>query len=460
MDMYKLMGSFIRVISMPNINYFSVSTLQTACIADSRDGILNPDHVQVFVETELNKLVRQGWIVESILKVNEISLYSKTDIFDCKIYNYNFDESFKHLFSINKLQPILTSFSSLPNQKLKEIFSLKNINYLAANKSNSNEITRNIDSLMQSSSCLYSDGTEYCDEIAEKNRKQIKPSLLAISDNRYIYKITKDHLVDICKLDETHTHTEQNFFCDKHNIELFDSLGDTKQVLSEQQIFLSAYKLVSNEIYNKKQALSFYIYDHNYKTRDNLDHTSLNYLINSTLIDLECLYTIKSFYDNSLQKQNFSDIRCVLFRSKKDPNMAFSGLYKPNYDYFGNPLKDTINQHNSMLSIISIPTFPGWIYVIAWHKENSEACNDFISSLSELVENKDSIEDALFELAIVACKEPFFSPKWWEESTPEIKRSILEKSSYSQHAFSEPLPFKRNLNGIIDWNFEIITSNY
>ena len=71
-----------EVLSMPNINNFSAVEIRTACIANSKNGNLQPSDVRLFVYKELLRLTKKGWLVKKTTKKKCLVHYSKTDLFN------------------------------------------------------------------------------------------------------------------------------------------------------------------------------------------------------------------------------------------------------------------------------------------------------------------------------------------------------------------------------------------
>jgi hypothetical protein len=62
-------------------------------------------------------------------------------------------------------------------------------------------------------------------------------------------------------------------------------------------------------------------------------------------------------YDNSLRRELYADIKYVLFISQQRPNIAFSGLFYPDFDVIGNQLQD-LGDHDQELQLITMCSSP------------------------------------------------------------------------------------------------------
>jgi hypothetical protein len=71
-----------KVITMPNIDHFTVVEIRTAYMALSDNDSLDRAIIRKFVYAELSKLVKRGWLSKSTSDVKGISRFKKTKLFD------------------------------------------------------------------------------------------------------------------------------------------------------------------------------------------------------------------------------------------------------------------------------------------------------------------------------------------------------------------------------------------
>jgi len=76
-----------KVITMPNIDHFTVVEIRTAYMALSDNVSLDRAIIRKFVYAELNKLVKRGWLSKSTSDVKGISRFKKTKLFDSDVLN-------------------------------------------------------------------------------------------------------------------------------------------------------------------------------------------------------------------------------------------------------------------------------------------------------------------------------------------------------------------------------------
>ncbi|WP_141235541.1 hypothetical protein [Pseudoalteromonas sp. NBT06-2] len=108
-----------QIITMPNIDHFTVVEVRTAYLMLSNNINLNKVTVRKFVYAELNKLVKRGWLSKTTSDVKGISRFKKTKLFDCDTLKEN----------VTKETPSETPDSSLKKQ-LKRSLNESNIELL------------------------------------------------------------------------------------------------------------------------------------------------------------------------------------------------------------------------------------------------------------------------------------------------------------------------------------------
>ena len=182
-----------------------------------------------------------------------------------------------------------------------------------------------------------------------------------------------------------------------------------------------------------------------------------------TAFGLENLKRHKEIYDNSLRDDSYFNVRYVLFISKQEPTIAFSGLFFPDFDFMGRQLQN-LGNHNSDLQLITMCSTPldcGWGFLFAWHVTSSNVCVDFMRSLATMMHNNDNtLGDSLFRLVMTNCENLAISPKWWERLPEDQKEQITSKASLTADIFSMTKPFylMKGLEGISHWEFEGVKS--
>lgn len=108
-----------QIITMPNIDHFTVVEVRTAYLMLANNINLNKVTVRKFVYAELNKLVKRGWLNKTTSDVKGISRFKKTKLFDYGVLKEN----------ITKKAPSERPSSSLKKQ-LKHSLNESNIELL------------------------------------------------------------------------------------------------------------------------------------------------------------------------------------------------------------------------------------------------------------------------------------------------------------------------------------------
>ena len=74
--------TIITILSMTNINQFTVVEIRTAYLMMRQDEILDPVKVRKLVYRQLHKLVRKGWLNTSTSEMRKITSFTKTKLFE------------------------------------------------------------------------------------------------------------------------------------------------------------------------------------------------------------------------------------------------------------------------------------------------------------------------------------------------------------------------------------------
>ena len=157
-------------------------------------------------------------------------------------------------------------------------------------------------------------------------------------------------------------------------------------------------------------------------------------------------------------------LKYVIFQSSQKPIIAFSGLFYPDFDFLGRELQNLGDQTQNLqlLTFCSAPIENGWAYLFAWHETSSKVCVDFMRSLATMIHNnKNSLSDHLFRLAMTNCENLAISPAWWEKLNEDIKEKIEDRATSMADIFTvtERAYLMEGLEGVSDWKFENVFLN-
>lgn len=83
------------IISMKNIDRFSVTEIRTAYLALMSDEELDSQKVRQFIYDDLHKLVKQGWLIKKTASNGKESRFTKTEAFDPELITEELEHPFK-----------------------------------------------------------------------------------------------------------------------------------------------------------------------------------------------------------------------------------------------------------------------------------------------------------------------------------------------------------------------------
>jgi len=310
-----------------------------------------------------------------------------------------------------------------------------------------------------------------CNEIINAHSIQKNRSLSVVAEKGLVYKLSTSMsslkknkgrpTFEKCGIKKISTFRG---FCQKHDNELLAPIDNSPLIPTEHQILLYAYRSLCRELFTKENALELT----KSPVVSNISQKAIKDIFTDlkagTIFGLENLKRHKEAYDNSLRKNFYSATRYVLFISRQEPIIAFSGLLYPDFDFMGKPLQN-LWDYNSKLELItfcSAPMTAGWGFLFAWHETSSQVCVDYMKSLATMIHNDyDTLGDFLFRLVMSSCENLAISPKWWEGLPLDKKEQVTSKASLSADIFSTLNPFylMEGLEGISQWSFERVISN-
>ena len=325
--------------------------------------------------------------------------------------------------------------------------------------------------LSQKGRCLHYENGHRCDEIIKAHSIQRNQSLSAIAQNGHVYKISSN-IGSLKKNKGRLTYKKHGLnkvstflgFCKKHDNELFEPIDNDLLIPTDQQVLLYSYRSLCRELFVSENALELV----NNKLEKGINQDAIKKMLSGYVtgksFGLKNLMRHKRDYDNSLANKSYSDIKYVIFQSSQKPIIAFSGLFYPDFDFLGRELQNLGDQTQDLqlLTFCSAPIENGWAYLFAWHETSSKVCVDFMRSLETMIHNnKKSLSDHLFRLAITNCENLAISPKWWEKLNEDIKEKITDRATSMADIFAvtEKSYLMEGLEGVSDWKFKNVISN-
>ncbi len=261
-------------------------------------------------------------------------------------------------------------------------------------------------------------------------------SLLEIAENGHVMGV-KPSLSGLIKLDgklglekvgvtKASTFTG---FCSVHDKALFAPLEDERITLTEQQLFLLAYRGFCREYFHKEinkktvnvmkeadrgQGLGAQI--HLQRQANLFDHG-----VDLALRDLRY---IKSRLDPIVAGAEFSTMKHCVIEFKSTPKLLVSSMIAPEMDFHGNRLQSLGNQEDVFEYIFfNCIAYEGkGAFIFSWLPEHNNYCSKFIDSLLLLDEKQ--IPNALVRFCYSFSENTWSTPSWWEALSKDTKNSI------------------------------------
>ncbi len=309
--------------------------------------------------------------------------------------------------------------------------------------------------------CLHYENGEGCNKISNAHSIQKSQALSAIAENGRVYMPLGDINKGIIYKKRGIEKQASTFygFCKKHDNQLFEPIDNSPLIPTEQQVFLYAYRSLCRELFVKQNAKDSIDFDiETIQANKAIKELNEGYKI-GTEFSLNQLKIHKQHYDNSLKNKRYSDIQYTIFISKQKPNIVFSGLLVPDFDFLGRTLQD-LGNHASNLELITMCFAPmnndEWGFLLAWHKTSSKVCKEFMGSLATRICQSSNVGDLLFRLIISNCENIAFAPTWWDGLTENARTQIKQRaeSMVNLLILVQPNYLMTGLEGIVNWEFE------
>lgn len=255
-------------------------------------------------------------------------------------------------------------------------------------------------------------------------------------------------------------------FCNSHDNIIFEEIDNLPFDLSNKQAFLYLFRAISRAIIHKEQTI--FLLDEIYKRNNNkkLIDELKNFKM-GTLIGILNLKQQKEYLDKYLLENNFTNVRFTLFYMDGNPQILFSGLTFPDYDFQGREIQDLSKTENllGLLSFSSVKLPGGWGILFVWDSKSDYACLNLFNSLKEYIkgENLDrKSSEALTRFIISKCDTNAFDIGWWEKLNKsqknDIKLSLNNLVKYPAVDPKDDLIF--GLQDLFNFKISKISENY
>lgn len=167
--------------------------------------------------------------------------------------------------------------------------------------------------------------------------------------------------------------------------------------------------------------------------------------------------------DLMLQRETFKEMEYFAIECFQKPDISFSGLFYPEFDFQGRGLQDIANPNCkfSLITFCSAPTDKGWAVVFAWHRDDSAICRKFIDSLTSAIDAGGILSDCILGLVIATTENVAFSPDWWESLQGTQREHIVElfTSNYDPSVEIDPSYLTKRVANAVSWHFEKFHTN-
>jgi hypothetical protein len=229
-------------------------------------------------------------------------------------------------------------------------------------------------------------------------------------------------------------------FCSHHDKNLFAPLEDFPITLSNEQLFLLAYRSISRELFAKES---------NTKAADLMRQADRGFgepeqfliqngaagFAGGVELALKELNHIKREMDNMLISSDFSKLNHFVVEFSSRPSVLVSASTQPEFDFTGNRLQSFGAATEPMSHIIfnCISYGDTGCFVFSWIDAHSDVCQKFIDTLANLGESE--IGNALIRFSYSFAENTWASPQWWEALNDTAKVDISERL---QHGLSIP----------------------
>lgn len=246
-----------------------------------------------------------------------------------------------------------------------------------------------------------------------------------------------------------------NGFCKIHDDDIFAPIEKEAFKDSAKQCFLLAYRAFAKEYYAKSSVSEIDSLRHQADKGKGIDAQMeiqmQNFLFDiSTRAALLDLIHHKSFFDFSLNNNDFSNTRAVVFTFNSPPPVMVSGGINPDYDFNGNLLQDLMELECRLDSIYVTSFYDGTSgkIVFSWLEHSHETCKTLIESLFQ--KSSDDIITFIIQYIAKNFENIFVSPDWWKSIDGANKTNFQALFADTISMESDPSSF-----GLVDKLFNI-----
>jgi hypothetical protein len=209
-----------------------------------------------------------------------------------------------------------------------------------------------------------------------------------------------------------------NGFCKYHDDVIFAPLEKESFVASQKQCFLLAYRAFAREYYAKEGAQDLIKLrrgaDKGKPLEAQFDIQMSNFLYElGNRAAIEDLNHHKKYFDHSLENEDFSSARGVIFTFDEAPPVMVCGGVNPDFDFNGNPVQDLMDfmKRTDNLSVTSYYDGKRGIIAFSWLGNSDETCCKMMTSL--LHKRREDYVPLIIQYVFKNFENVFVSPRWW-----------------------------------------------
>ena len=228
-------------------------------------------------------------------------------------------------------------------------------------------------------------------------------------------------------------------FCSYHDKELFTALEDQKITLSNEQLFLLAYRSTNRELYAKREQLKSVEFMR-VSDRGQPHHiqqfiqTQARLQESGIKLALDELSSIKNEMDRLLLSKKFDEMNHLVIEVSNVPDVLVSGSTQPEFDFSGARLQ-RLGIHDGKLSHLiynAISYENKGCFVFSWMNAHNEICKKFIDSFMSLPPQ--NLSTALVKYCYTFCENTWASPVWWDALDERLKSELNRRTQL--HGFN------------------------
>lgn len=230
-------------------------------------------------------------------------------------------------------------------------------------------------------------------------------------------------IVDKVSINEASTF---NGFCGKHDNKLFHCVDDYDFEPTDEQVFMLTYRTVVRELYTKTASV---------KSNPHIDTIikEIPDLLSRKILEDEVAamnegsvrgkeYATEVVADmfHRLRRNDFSEIRYFLIKTKDLPKVVTSGAFMPDFDYDDKKINDYKKDEVYWIALNIFSDSKNGLILFSWL--DNEKSEQFIKSLLY----QEDIPNKAIEIAFTNIENTYFSKKWWD-SLKVIHQSRIKK---------------------------------